>query len=185
MPRFFPPFLRPTKNEVKWYKRDDTHIITFNRTLKKYNKAQIRRFNNKTKLNRTMKGGMIYTKYRDVQLKRIKKIISELGHYKQPKLKKLLEKLEHLLINHTKTVSVTGIWQNNPEIDRLVTRVNTNLDSSIEGIPVENTTQPSYKSQTYKDTTNENGSPKEKNSTRQYTRSSIHKSKSKSGWRDL
>jgi hypothetical protein len=28
-----------------------------NRTLKKYNKAQIRRFNNKTKLNRTMKGG--------------------------------------------------------------------------------------------------------------------------------
>jgi hypothetical protein len=154
-----------------------------NRTLKKYNKAQIRRFNNKTKLNRTMKGGMIYTKYRDGQLARIRGIMSELGYYKQSKLKKLLEKLEHLLINHNKTVSVTGIWQNNPEIDTLVTSVNTKLDSSIKGIPVENTTQPSYKAQTYKDTTNENGSPKERNSTRQYTRSSIRKSKSR--WRDL
>jgi hypothetical protein len=149
-----------------------------NRTLKKYNKAQIRRFNNKTKLNRTMKGGMIYTKYRDVQLKRIKEIMSELGHYKQPKLKKLLEKLEHLLINHTKTVSVTGIWQNNPEIDRLVNSVNTNLDSSIDGIPVENSTQPSYKSQTYKDTTNENRSPKERSGTRQYNKRQYSKRQS-------
>ena len=127
---------------------------------------------------------MIYTKYRHGQLARIRRIISELGYYKQPKLKKLLEKLEQLLKNHTKTVSVTGIWQNNPEIDRLVTSVNTNLDPSIEGIPVENTTQPSYKTQTYKDTTNENGSPKERSSTRQYsrrqyTRSSIRKSKSR------
>ena len=154
-----------------------------NRTYKKYNKAQIRRFNNKTKLNRTMKGGMIYTKYRDGQLARIRGIMSELGYYKQSKLKKLLEKLERLLINHNKTVSVTGIWQNNPEIDTLVTSVNTNLDPSIEGIPVENTIQPSYKTQTYKDNTNENGSPKERSSTRQYSRSSIRKSKSK--WRDL
>jgi len=157
-----------TKKRRKLKKKHNASIK--NRTLKKYNKAQIRRFNNKTKLNRTMKGGMIYTKYRYVQLKRIKEIMSELGHYKQPKLKKLLEKLEHLLINHTKTVSVTGIWQNNPEIDGLVTIVNTNLDSSIQGIPVDNTIQPSYKAQTYKDMRNENRSPKERSGTRQYSK---------------
>ena len=43
-----------------------------NITSKKYKKTRYRRYNMRINLNRTMKGGMIYTEYRERQLARIR-----------------------------------------------------------------------------------------------------------------
>jgi len=165
--------------------------------VKKYNKTQFRRYNMRTNLNRTMKGGMIYTKYRKTQLARIRAILSELGYTKKPWLRKLIDKLEHLLKNHIKTVSVDGgIWRKDARIDSLIRTINNNLESpvstvnnnqgsEIKGIPVDNTIPPVPETKPYKDDENENKSSlQERSSIRPYSRtlydrSSIRKSKTK------
>lgn len=170
--------------------------------LKKYNKTQFRRFNKHNNLTSKMKGGMIYTKYRKTQLARIRAILSELGHTKKPGLRKLIDKLEHLLRNHIKTVSVDGgIWRKDARIDQLIRTINNNLESpvstvnknqgsEIKGIPVDNTIPPVHETKLYNDDEDENKSSlQERSSIRPYSirpysrtlydRSSIRKSKTK------
>jgi hypothetical protein len=74
-----------------------------NRTYKKYNKAQIRRFNNKTKLNRTMKGGAsstllvsAYIKYREIQYNDTLEILDHLQRTNGPST--LIQKLQLLTV---------------------------------------------------------------------------------------
>lgn len=166
-------------------------------TLKKYNKTQFRRFNKHNNLTSKMKGGMIYTKYRKTQLARIRAILSELGHTKKPGLRKLIDKLEHLLKNHIKTVSVDGgIWRKDARIDQLIRTINNNLESpvstvnknqgsEIKGIPVDNTIPPVHDTKPYKDDEDENKSSLQERSSRTlysripYNISSISKSKTK------
>lgn len=154
-----------------------------NITSKKYKKTRYRRYNMRINLNRTMKGGMIYTEYRERQLARIREILSELGYIKQPWLKKLIEKIELRLRNHIKTVSVDGIWRNTDDLDSLMNTVNNNLTPEIKGIPIVNTIQPDNKILSYRDNTEENNPSSRKISRRQsttatpYSRSSINKSK--------
>ena len=166
------------------------------RTSKKYNKTQFRRFNKHNNLTSKMKGGMIYTKYRERQLARIREILSELGHTIKPGLRKLIDKLEHLLINHIKTVSVDGIWRKDVRIDQLIRTINNNLESpvstvnnnqgsEIKRIPVDNTIPPVPETKSYKDDEDENkSSPQERSSITPYSRtfhnrSSKHKSKTR------
>jgi hypothetical protein len=80
-----------------------------NRTLKKYKKAQFRRFNNKTKLNRTMKGGAsstilvsAYIRYRKIQYDKTLQILDHLQRTNGPStLIQKLQLLKVLLENHT------------------------------------------------------------------------------------
>ena len=80
-----------------------------NRTLKKYKKAQFRRFNNKTKLNRTMKGGAsstllvsAYIRYRKIQYDKTLQILDHLQRTNGPStLIQKLQLLKVLLEKHT------------------------------------------------------------------------------------
>jgi hypothetical protein len=80
-----------------------------NRTLKRYKKAQFRRFNNKTKLNRTMKGGAsstllvsAYIRYRKIQYDKTLQILDHLQRTNGPStLIQKLHLLKLLLENHT------------------------------------------------------------------------------------
>lgn len=152
-------------------------------TSKKYKKTRYRRYNMRINLNRTMKGGMIYTEYRERQLARIREILSELGYIKQPWLKKLIEKIELRLRNHIKTVSVDGIWRDTDDLDSLINTVNNNLTPEIKEIPIVKTIQPDNNILSYRDKTEENNPSSRKISRRQsttatpYSRSSINKSK--------
>jgi hypothetical protein len=74
-----------------------------NRTLKKYKKAQFRRFNNKTKLNRTMKGGAsstllvsAYIRYRKIQYDKTLQILDHLQRTNGPST--LIQKLQFLKV---------------------------------------------------------------------------------------
>lgn len=80
-----------------------------NRTLKKYKKAQFRRFNNKTKLNRSMKGGAsstllvsAYIIYRKIQYDKTLQILDHLQITNGPStLIQKLQLLKVLLEKHT------------------------------------------------------------------------------------
>jgi hypothetical protein len=80
-----------------------------NRTLKKYKKAQTRRFNNKTKLHRTMKGGAsstilvsAYIRYREIQYTDTLEILDYLQRTSNLQraggLTRLIEKLQLLKV---------------------------------------------------------------------------------------
>ena len=166
------------------------------KTVKKYNKTQFRRYNMRINLTSKMKGGMIYTEYRERQLAIIRAILSKFGHTIKPGLRKLIDKLEHLLINHIKTVSVDGIWRKDVRIDQLIRTINNNLESpvstvnnnqgsEIKRIPVDNTIPPVPETKSYKDDEDENKSSLQESSSITpyrrtfHNRSSKHKSKTR------
>ena len=105
-----------------------------NRTLKKYKKAQFRRFNNKTKLNRTMKGGAsstllvsAYIRYRKIQYDKTLQILDHLQITNGPStLIQKLQLLKVLLQNHkikTQQSPNSELWQE--EEHRLYILINT------------------------------------------------------------
>jgi|694.fasta_scaffold146771_5 hypothetical protein len=105
-----------------------------NRTYKKYNKAQIRRFNNKTKLNRTMKGGAsstilvsAYIRYREIQYYKTLQILDHLQRTNGPStLIQKLQLLKVLLENHkikTQQSPNSELWKE--EEHRLYILINT------------------------------------------------------------
>jgi hypothetical protein len=105
-----------------------------NRTYKKYNKAQIRRFNNKTKLHHTMKGGAsstllvsAYIRYREIQYNDTLEILDHLQRTNGPStLIQKLQLLKVLLKNHkikTQQSPNSELWKE--EEHRLYILINT------------------------------------------------------------
>jgi hypothetical protein len=108
--------------------------IRKNRTLKKYKKAQFRRFNNKTKLIRTMKGGAsstllvsAYIRYREIQYNDTLEILDHLQRTNGPStLIQKLQLLKVLLKNHkikTQQSPNSELWKE--EEHRLYILINT------------------------------------------------------------
>jgi len=108
--------------------------IRKNRTYKKYNKAQFRRFNNKTKLHRTMKGGAsstilvsAYIRYREIQYYKTLQILDHLQRTNGPStLIQKLQLLKVLLENHkikTQQSPNSELWKK--EEHRLYILINT------------------------------------------------------------
>jgi hypothetical protein len=106
------------------------------RTYKKYNKAQFRRFNNKTKLHRTMKGGAsstvlvsAYIRYREIQYNDTLEILDYLQRTNGPSPSTLIQKLQLLKVllkNHkikTQQSPNSELWKE--EEHRLYILINT------------------------------------------------------------